>query len=270
MSFTRPLRRTARQAVKFLLAPVALRHRRSLAGTRFVAITGSTGKTTTKSLLTAILSSRSEVICNPGTANVPFDVLRTVLSTRKHHAYCVQELAAWKPGSVDWSLRLFEPEVTVVTRIGIDHFSAFGSSDAIAAEKVKAVKVLPASGVAVLNADDPRVLAMREQTRAKVVLYGSNTEADLRLDSSAYSWPGPLSLRMTYRNETVEVQTRLHGHHWVGSVMAATAAALSLGATLARAAVSIASVEPENHRLSTIQSPAESSRRKTSALKSRP
>lgn len=228
-------------------------HRRTLHQTVFIGVTGSAGKSTTKDLVASILErhlTRGRKV--PGSANGPRDVAYLVLGTRRLDEYCVAEIATSGPGSVDLPLALCRPTVGVVTNIGADHFSAFKSRDAIAQEKGKLIRSLPPDGIAILNADDPRVLAMRSQFPGRTVTFGLSGDAMLRGDAIQSIWPDRLSLTATWNGESVHVQTQLCGMHWAPTVLAALATGVALGVPLTVAAEAVASVEPFEGRMAPV------------------
>lgn len=228
-------------------------HRRRLSNTVFVGVTGSAGKTTTKDLIASILERHfSKGQKNPGSLNWPEDMVRMVLSTRKSDAFCVAEISAHGPGAVDLPVALIRPTVGVVTNIGADHFSAYKNRDAIAAEKSKLIRALPSDGVAILNADDPRVLAMQSLCAGRTVTFGLATEAMLRGTEIQSVWPDRLTLNATWNGESVHVKTQLCGTHWTPSVLAAMATGVALGVPLAVAAEAVSSVEPFEGRMAPI------------------
>src|SRR3546814_19339417 len=98
--------------------------------------------------------------------------------------------------SFDPMLRLVRPSIGVVTTIGDDHHKAFGSREAIAAEKGKLIAALPAEGTAVLNADDPLVWAMRQRCKGRVLSYGLGEGADPQARDIRSRWPVPLSFNV--------------------------------------------------------------------------
>ena len=114
---------------------------------------------------------------------------------------CVMELspAGYHGTQLDFSipLGLVSPLIGVVTNVGSDHISAFGSEDAIAAAKGKLIEVLPKNGVAVLNADDARVLAMRERCAGRVITYGLAADANVRAENVSSRWPARLSMTVS-------------------------------------------------------------------------
>lgn len=233
---------------------LAFMRRPMLRKTVFIGITGSAGKTTTKDLLASILERHfPKGRKGDGTLNGPYDVARLVMRTRPSDAYCVMEIAITNEAGIDFPLSMFRPNVGVVTTIGGDHVAAYGSLDGVAAEKAKLVKSLPADGIAVLNADDPRVLAMQKEVSGRVVTYGTGENAMLRAEGVSASWPDRLSFTARWQGESARVQTQLCGDHWVPCVLAALATALALGVPLAVAAEALSVVEPFEGRMSPVE-----------------
>jgi UDP-N-acetylmuramoyl-tripeptide--D-alanyl-D-alanine ligase len=224
--------------------------RRMMPHTRYVGITGSAGKTTTKDLLHAALASQFRSTKNSDSNNQLYGVARTLLGMGLGTQYCVQEVGAGDPGGFDPMLELLRPQVGVVTNIGTDHLSVFRNREGVAAEKGKLIACLPADGIAVLNSDDELVTAMAANCRARVVTYALQSDADYRGEVVNDRWPDRLTLRVSHAGETELVQTRLVGAHQAGNVLAALATACSLGVPLATAALAIREHEPLLGRMS--------------------
>lgn len=227
--------------------------RRRLRSTVFVGVTGSVGKSTAKDLIAGILERHlSRGRKNPGSLNWPEDMARLVLGTHRSDAFCVVEMSGHGPGAMDLPLRLVQPTVGVVTSIGSDHLTAFKSREAIAQEKGKLISSLPPEGIAVLNADDPRVLAMQSECLGRTVTYGIGGDAMLRGDAIQSVWPDRLSLTAHWQGESVHVRTQLCGTHWAPVVLAALATGVSLGVPLTVAAEALAGVEPFEGRMAPV------------------
>jgi UDP-N-acetylmuramyl pentapeptide synthase len=224
--------------------------RRGLRGTRFIGITGSAAKTTTKDLLHAILAGHAPSTRCSDSNNELYNVARTLLGTGPQHRYCVQELGASEPGCFEPMLDVLQPQVGVLTGIGMDHYTAFRTREAVAAEKGKLIRALPPDGLAILNADDALALGMRDSSRAPVVTFGLQAPADYRGEVLASSWPDRLRLRISSPAGTTEIATRFCGAHQSVAVLAAVATACSLGVPLSAAAERIATVEPPLGRMS--------------------
>ena len=224
--------------------------REMLGGTCFVGVTGSAAKTTTKELLHAMLASYAPSMKNTDSNNQLYSVARTLIGARPGIRFCVQELGASKPGGLEPMLALLRPRVGVVTTIGTDHYTSFRTREAVAHEKSTLVAALPADGLVVLNADDDLVAAMASSTRARVVTFGLHRPADFRGTLLGSCWPQRLTLRIEHQGSSVEIATRLCGDYQSVAVLAATAAACSLGLSMADAARSAAEFEPLLGRMS--------------------
>jgi UDP-N-acetylmuramyl pentapeptide synthase len=181
-------------------------------------------------------------------------LLKLILGMPRGTGYCVMELSGSSVGAIDPLLSLARPGVGVVTTIGGDHYRSFRSLDAIADEKGKLVAALPADGMAVLNADDPRVLGMRARTRASVLTYGESPEADLRAVDVRGAWPDRLGFTAVAAGQRQEIRTRLCGAHTLPSVLAALGAGLALGVPLDRAAAAVAGISPRRSRMQPVES----------------
>ena len=229
---------------------VATSRRSRLRSVTFIGVTGSAGKTTTKDLIAQVLAARLPGRKSSGSANELHDVARAIRKVRKGDQFAVIEVGAPRPGAMDPALALLRPQIGVVTNVGTDHYSAYGSTDGIATEKRKLIEALPPDGVAVLNADDPRVLAMRKGFPGRVLTFGLQPHADVRAEAISSAWPARLAFTLVHNGHRVPVQTQLCGTHWVSSTLAAAAVGLALGVPLDTAARALGEVPPYEGRMS--------------------
>jgi len=230
-------------------------YRSRLNGVTFIGITGSAGKTAAETLIAAILASVGAVSHSRGGRNRLHQIARVVTATRPSDDFCVLEFGAEKPGGFDPVIRLARPTIGVVTTVGDDHHRAFGSREAIAAEKGKLIAALPPEGTAVLNADDPLVWAMGERCKARIVSYGLGEGADLQARDIRSSWPNRLSFTVRYRRQDYPVKTQLCGKHWVTSTLAALATGVAAGVPLAVAIKKVAQIPPVRARMEPVMTP---------------
>jgi aminoacyl-tRNA hydrolase len=245
--------RPGQDAVAWRLARL---HRARLDDTHFIGVTGSAGKTMTKFFIVSVLSTRFEGRSTTGTRNNVQSAARSLLRfARKGDGFHVVELSADERGAIGAQAKLIRPSIGVVTNIGRDHYPTYGSQDAIAVEKGTLIRLLPADGVAVLNADDPRVIAMRHDCRARVITYGVSPDAMVRADNVADAWPDRLSFDLLYDGQRVPCQTQLSGTHWVSSALAAVATGVALGVPLEAAAAGLGQVGPNQGRMSPLPLP---------------
>jgi UDP-N-acetylmuramoyl-tripeptide--D-alanyl-D-alanine ligase len=207
----------------------------------FVGITGSSGKTTTTAMLSHILAGQAPVASQVVDNQIGSQV-RAMNAVSASHRHVICELGTDGPGTLQPMIDLVQPSVGVVTLVALEHFSAFRTLDAVAEEKQKLVEALPESGLAVLNRDDPRVLAMASRTQARVVTFGTS-DGDYRITQLRASMPGQLAVTIAHQGETFEVQTQLTGAHQSLAVAAAFACAHQLGVPASLIATRLASCQ---------------------------
>ncbi|BDZ57607.1 hypothetical protein GCM10025872_12640 [Barrientosiimonas endolithica] len=141
-------------------------------GLTIVGITGSSGKTSTKDLLAAVLRPAGETVAPVGSYNSEVGVPLTVSRVTRDTRYLVAEMGADGVGHIAYLARIAPPRIGLVLNVGQAHLGSFGSVEAIAATKGELVEALPEDGLAVLNADDPLVAAMASRSRARVQTVG--------------------------------------------------------------------------------------------------
>ena len=130
------------------------------AGLTIIGITGSSGKTSTKDLVAAVLEPLGEVVAPPGSFNNELGHPWTVLRATRRTDYLVLEMSARHPGNIAALAEIAPPAIGVVLNVGTAHLGEFGSRDAIARTKAELPQAVPSSGVVILNFDDPAVAAM--------------------------------------------------------------------------------------------------------------
>jgi UDP-N-acetylmuramyl pentapeptide synthase len=167
--------------------------------------------------------------------------------------YMVVEVGIRQPGQMGPIARMLQPNVVVVTSIKGDHQEYFGTLEVTRSEKAEMLRVLPASGTAVLNGDDPNVLWMGGQTRAKIVTFGLGPANDIRAENISLHWPHGTQFRLYAGGEIRDVSIRLVGKPMVYAVLAAVAVALAEGRTLDQVIPALATLPPTPGRLQPVQ-----------------
>jgi UDP-N-acetylmuramoyl-tripeptide--D-alanyl-D-alanine ligase len=236
--------------LKYLVASL---NRKRINHVTFIGITGSVGKTMTKELTAAILSSfgtcRKTFLSN----NTLESVAGTIWHTGKAHSYCVAELGAYGPGTLDMSLGVLKPDIAVITRIGRDHYAAYKSMEALVAEKEKVLLALPPQGTAVLNIDDPLVKSIGERCNRRIIWFGEGAGATMRLLEAHSRWPETLTLLFEYQDKTYEVRTQLHGTYIATAVLASLGVALAANLPLDKAIEAIAGAQTPEGRMQEVR-----------------
>ena len=222
-----------------------------------IGITGNVGKTTAKEAIAAAVGARYRVLKTNASFNNEIGVPLTVLGLEPSHEVAVIEMGFYVPGEIADLCKLVRPRVGVITRIPETpvHFSRTPSVEAIAAGKAELIESLPADGVALLNADDPRVRALAPRTRARVVLFGEGHDAELRATDVRAGALDPLRFTATYRGERAEVTVPLPGRHVVVAALAALGSAHAIGVPLEEAAVALGTLEQPRHRMEIRRAP---------------
>jgi UDP-N-acetylmuramoyl-tripeptide--D-alanyl-D-alanine ligase len=128
---------------------------RARSSARFVGITGSTGKTSTKDILFALAAPHLRTVANEGNYNTEVGVPLTIGRVEDETELVIAELAMRGPGQIAWLASFVQPDIGVITNIGPAHLEFLGSLEAIAAAKAELIEALPAGGVAVVPADEP-------------------------------------------------------------------------------------------------------------------
>ncbi len=236
------------------LVALATRWRRLLTKPVYIGVTGSAGKTTTKELLLGMLAHTGRGVGNHSSFSNIEEIAKAMLKLRPTHRFFVTELSGHQPNEMDRPLKLLQPSIGIVTVIGDDHTSAHYPREAIAREKGKLIAALPATGTAVLNADDALVASMAAICRAKVITFGVSPKADLRAEEVQSVWPNRLQMVLVRGTQRVHLQTQLCGTHWVPAVLGAIGGGLAAGMTLTECAQALASVAPFEGRMQPVTS----------------
>jgi len=213
------------------------------AGTLTVlAVTGSSGKTSTKDLLAAVLASAGPTVATRGSFNNELGMPLTALGVDGSTRFLLLEMGARGRGHIAQLAALVPPDVSMVLNVGTAHLGEFGSRDAIAQAKGELVSGLWTGGTAVLNADDDEVAAMAALAPGRVLRFGTGPDADVRVGDLALDRLGRPTFTLTADGAGEEVALRLVGAHQALNAAAAAAAALAVGMGLAEVAAALREV----------------------------
>ncbi len=220
------------------LFELARAYRRHL-GARVVAITGSSGKTTTKEYTRAVLRAKYRVHANVGNLNSLVGVPLTVLDADENCEYLVCEVGANHLGEIDALGGLLEPDVAVITNIGDAHVGYFGSRAAIAQEKGSLLTHIVRGGVAVLPRDDEFFQKLNATVQGRVFSFGRSPAADFRLGNATFAEG---VLRFTVNGEPLSLSAV--GEYNAMNACAAFAVGDASGVDAKRIREALASVRP--------------------------
>lgn len=201
--------------------------RRSELAMPVVAVTGSTGKTSTKDLLAAALPGSWAA---PRSFNNEVGVPHTILRTPDTASYLIAEVGSRGRGHIAFLMPAVRPDVAVITNLGLVHLETFGTADDLAAAKWELVEGLGGRGTAVLPHNEPR---LRRSHPGRTLTFGTDPAADIVVGDIAVDSGGLPTFRLRYGDAEHQVRLRVAGAHQAYNAAAAVAAGLAAGAEFA-------------------------------------
>jgi UDP-N-acetylmuramoyl-tripeptide--D-alanyl-D-alanine ligase len=235
------------------LNTLALWNRQQFKG-GLVGLTGSSGKTSTKNILSAILSEKASTSATKGNFNNEIGVPLTLLEIAKEDHFAVVEMGARKPGDIAYLSDIVRPDVALVLNAGQAHIEIFGSYESIVATKGEIYDALSADGVGVINLDDPAHLVWLEKLSGKRVLSFSSKGSQADVYASALNCDAQGSrFDLNYKGEKIKVFLPMPGLHHVQNGLAASAAAIALGLSLEEIAHGLEKVTSSEGRMDRIE-----------------
>ncbi|HHX87154.1 MAG TPA: UDP-N-acetylmuramoyl-tripeptide--D-alanyl-D-alanine ligase [Firmicutes bacterium] len=187
-----------------------------------IAVTGSSGKTTTKDLISSVLSGSQKVLKTAGNLNNEIGLPLTLLSLTGRHQAAVVEMGMSAPGEITALARVARPQVGVITNVGPAHLEQLGSLEGVARAKQELLNFMGGQGVAVLNGDDPLVREMGQNFPGKVYYYGFKT-GDYRAAGWSASGEGSKFQVCFPDGQDYPFELSVPGKHMVENALAAIA-----------------------------------------------
>jgi UDP-N-acetylmuramoyl-tripeptide--D-alanyl-D-alanine ligase len=200
--------------------------------TRVVAITGSNGKTSVKSLLLAILQRVGAAYANPGNRNNEIGLPLAVLDAPEDAQFAIYEMGAGKPGDIAYLTAIARPDVALVNNVAPAHLERMGSLLGVADTKAAIYDALPSGGVAVINADDAFAPYFAERAHGhRLIRFGLEASADITANDILLDTDGARFTLVTPQGDC-DIELALPGRHNVLNALAAAALALGVDASL--------------------------------------
>jgi len=218
-----------------------------------IGVTGSTGKTSAKDLIAAVLRSSRRTSASPASFNNEVGLPLTLLDAPGDAEAIVCEMGARGTGHIRFLCDIARPTTGVVTNVGVAHMELFGSREAIADAKAELVEALPAGGVAILNADDPIARTYRDRTEARVLTYGLAPEADVRAEDVTLDARARASFDLVVPEARAHVSLGVVGEHMVSGALAAAAVGSSMGLSPSAIAPALASARVGSGRMELLE-----------------
>jgi UDP-N-acetylmuramoyl-tripeptide--D-alanyl-D-alanine ligase len=223
------------------LMDLATQRRRSFGGT-VIGITGSVGKTSTKDMAWAALAACMRAAANERSFNNEQGLPTTILNCPDDAEVLVLEMGMRGFGEIERLCRVAAPRIGVVTRVAEAHSDLVSGIDGVARAKAELIAALPADGIAILNADDHRVRAMRSITSAACLLFGEAGDADVRVGDVALDELARPTFSVDTPWGSADVRLAISGRHMAINAAAALACVGAVGGDLVEGAEALASV----------------------------
>lgn len=221
----------------------------SMPDLKVIAITGSYGKTSTKFMIRDLLKERFHVCSTPGSYNTPMGICKVINNDlQSSHQILILEMGARYEGNIQELCDIATPDISVITNVGVAHLETFGSQEVIAKEKGTLVDNLQPGGVAILNADDPRVSKMGEGRDEITRLLTGLNKGEIRGGQISYDTSG-MAFDVTIEDENERFQTKLLGAHNVQNLLLAVGVGKHFGLRLKTMSLAAAKIKPIEHRL---------------------
>ncbi|MFU8890501.1 MAG: UDP-N-acetylmuramoyl-tripeptide--D-alanyl-D-alanine ligase [Anaerosomatales bacterium] len=194
-----------------------------------IGVTGSTGKTTTKEFLAAVLGTRMKVVSTQGNRNNELGVPLTVMDAGADTDVLIVEMAMRGRGQIAELCRIARPTMGLVTNVGMSHIELLGTQESIADAKAELVEAIREEGVVFLNGDDAFSAALALSSRAPIVTYGLGDSCDVRAVDITVDDQSLASFEIIVGEVTTPVSLAVPGRHNVYNALAAAAIAMRLG-----------------------------------------
>ena len=214
---------------------------------KVIGITGSNGKTSTKEMVSAILSRRFRIHKTTGNLNNHIGLPLSILGASNQDQFVILEYGMNHGGEIAQLTEIVRPDFGLITNIGVAHIEFFGTREAIAREKATLINRLPAEGVAVLPASDDFIEFLAAQTKTRVVRAGVNAGAVQARNPRLVDFG--LRFELSDGAGSVTVQLPVPGEHMAANATLAAAMALALGMALAECSTGLAQLSLPGDRM---------------------
>lgn len=208
------------------------RYNRSQLDARFVAITGSSGKTTVKEMVASILQLVGNTFATKGNFNNDIGAPLTILEMNQTHQYGVIELGANHPGEIAYTADITRPDVAVINNVAAAHLQGFGDLQGVARAKGEIYSELKEDGIAVINNDDDFANFWKKNIKREILTFSRHGEADLVANNVQLDINQCPQFELEFDNQKSFISLPLAGIHNVNNALSASACCLALGISL--------------------------------------
>lgn len=192
-----------------------------------IGVTGSNGKTSTKEMLAAVLGQKHKLLKTAGNLNNLIGLPEMLFRLQPEHQYAVLEMGMSEPGEIERLAELASPQIGIVLNALPAHLASMGTLEAVARAKGELLHRIADGGLAVVNADDPRIASLHQNQSAARISFGINRGEVRAEDIQSYGWEGQ-TFRLVSPLGSRDIRLKALGRHNIYNALAATAALLKL------------------------------------------
>ncbi|MET1254035.1 UDP-N-acetylmuramoyl-tripeptide--D-alanyl-D-alanine ligase [Aliikangiella maris] len=250
---TEPVSQIVVKDCKQALGDLARFNRNNLKA-RFAAITGSSGKTTVKEMLAAILQNIGATYATRGNLNNDIGAPITLLEMNQQHQFGVIELGANRAGEIAYTASITKPDVAVINNISPAHIEGFGDLNGVARAKSEIYSALGSSGIAIVNQDDHFASFLKKNIDCNLLTFGIHQNADVMAENIRLNYELCPQFELVFEGNRQTVRLPLIGEHNVYNALAAAACAIGLGIQLQDIATGLAQTQMVQGRLNVFHS----------------
>ena len=218
-----------------------------------IGLTGSSGKTTTKGMMAAIIGRKKAILTTEGNLNNLIGLPQTIFRLTKDHELAVLEMGTNTRGEIKMLTQIAAPDIGLITNISPAHLAGFGSVDIVAEEKGKLFLNMSPAGTAIVNIDDEAVRVVAERWTGKRITFGMSPDADVTAKDIEKNGVRGVRFNLVIGDKVNKVEMKIVGIHHVYNALAAAATAWAAGLDCKTIAEGLASFQPVSGRMQIIK-----------------
>lgn len=224
------------------------RFQRKRSNIKVIAVTGSSGKTSTRSMTARIMSGVFSTLATAGNFNNDIGLPLTMFRLSPSHEWAVLELGASAPGEIASLAEICRPDIAIITNIGPAHLEGFGSIEGVASAKSELISSLDQTGIGILNADDPFLKKLAKETKKRIITYGTGDDCDIR-GSLIETHSDRIIFDIFMPDSKARIEMMTPGPFMMMNALAAAAACLAAGVPVLKICEGLEDFRPEKGRL---------------------
>jgi UDP-N-acetylmuramoyl-tripeptide--D-alanyl-D-alanine ligase len=218
-----------------------------------IGLTGSSGKTTTKEMIAAVIGRKKNILKTEGNLNNLIGLPQTIFRLTTEHELAILEMGTNTRGEIKRLTQIALPDIGLITNVGPAHLAGFGSIDVVSEEKGDLFLNMSPSGTIIVNIDDKAVAICAERWIGRKITFSMSPNADVTVKDIKMNGIKGMSFNLVVGENTQKVEMKIVGLHHVNNAMAAAAAAFTVGTDIKTIAEGLAEFRPFSGRMEMVK-----------------